>query len=302
MEYVMRNDLENYLQYIRAEAKSPCTLIAYERDLRQFESYLQRFFEGGEVRSDGIDVQMIRDWLRWLHDGKVGNRSLARKIAALNSFFRYLKLSGRVSKNPMDSIKRPKFEKKLPHYFTEKEIRALLAAPGRESLIGVRDCAILELLYSSGLRISELAELRLNDIDLNRGLMRVVGKGSKERIVPVGSQAVSAIRDYLPARAKLRTEESSERLFLTKSGKDFDQRQLTNILDKYFRRIALQKGFSPHTLRHSFATHLLARGADLRAVQEMLGHANLQTTEIYTHVTLEDVKKAYKKGHPRGKD
>ncbi len=296
----MRKDLEDYLQYIRAEAKSPCTIIAYTRDLRQFGQYLERFFEGGQVRSAEINAQMVRDFLRHLHEAQVGNRSLARKIAALNSFFRYLKLTGRIGKNPLDRVKRPKFEKKLPRHFTEQEMLELLRLPDLESLYGLRNRAILELLYSSGLRISELADLQLNDIDLHRGMLRVIGKGGKERLVPVGKQALAAIQGYLPVRAKLRTDESSERLFLTKSGKDFDQRQLTNILSRYFLQIARQKGFSPHTLRHSFATHMLARGADLRAVQSMLGHANLSTTEVYTHVTLDDVKKAYRKGHPRG--
>ncbi|NLA44618.1 MAG: tyrosine-type recombinase/integrase, partial [Candidatus Cloacimonetes bacterium] len=166
----------------------------------------------------------------------------------------------------------------------------------------VRNRAILELLYSSGLRISELADLELNDIDLKRALVRVKGKGNKERIVPIGKPAIEAIEAYLPVRDKLKQEYSSHKLFLTKSGKDFDHRQLFKILHHYFQIIARQKGYSPHTIRHSFATHLLSRGADLRALQEMLGHSNLETTAIYTHLTLDDIKKAYLKGHPRGKE
>ncbi|MFO8144850.1 MAG: tyrosine recombinase [Candidatus Syntrophosphaera sp.] len=298
----MRNEMENYFKYLRAEARSAFTILAYKRDLEQFYNFIAKFFEDGEASCQEISILMIRDWLRWLHDKPVSNRTLARKSAALNSFFKYLKLTGAVEKNPMDKIKRPKFEKKLPHYFTEEEMITLLRIPDQGSIFGVRNRAILELLYSSGLRISELAQLRIDDIDLKRGMVRVIGKGNKERIVPVGKEAIQAIRDYLPVREKLKQEYSSNRLFFTKSGRDFTDFQLYTILNKYFRLVAEQKGYSPHTLRHSFATHMLNRGADLRAVQEMLGHANLSTTETYTHVTLEDVKKAYKKGHPRGRE
>jgi tyrosine recombinase XerC len=302
MVNVMQNDIENFMQYIQAEGKSPCTILAYSSDLRQLALYLQRFFPDGEVVSDGISVLMIRDFLREMHENNVGNRSLSRKTAALQSFFAWLKRSGKIAKNPMDKIKRPKFEKKLPHFFSEEEMLRLLRVPDLDSKFGVRNRAMLELLYSSGLRLSELANLQMKDIDLKRGLVRVIGKGNKERLVPVGSEAIHAIQNYLPVRDLLKTDQSSKRLFLTKTGKDFDHYQLDSILTRYFRLIAQQKGYSPHTLRHSFATHMLSRGADLRAVQEMLGHVNLSTTEIYTHVTLEDIKKAYKKGHPRGQD
>ncbi len=298
----MQKDIENYLQYIQAEGKSPCTITAYNTDLQQLSGFLQKYFEDGDVHSESVSVLMIRDYLRWLHDEGVGNRSLARKAAALQSFFAYLKLTRRIDKNPMNKVKRPKFEKKLPRFFTEEEMVRLLRVPDSDSIYGVRNRAILELLYSSGLRLSELAEAQTNDLDLKKGIIRVIGKGNKERLVPVGKDALNAILDYLPIREKLRGEQSSSKLFLTKTGKDFDHRQLYTILDQYFRLIAQQKGYSPHTLRHSFATHLLSRGADLRAVQEMLGHANLSTTEMYTHVTLEDVKQAYRKGHPRGND
>ena len=298
----MQKAIADYLQYIRGEAKAPRTIVAYESDLEQFHTFLQRFFPHAQVQVGQISPLMIRDFMRWMHESGVGNRSLSRKTAALNSFFRFLKLTGVTDKNPMDRIKRPKYEKKLPLFFSEEEVAQLLKIPDTADKFGLRNRAILELLYSSGLRLSELADLQLSDIDLKRGLLRVIGKGNKERMVPVGEPAIQAIREYLPARAELQTPRSSNKLFLTRSGKDFDHRQLYTILDKYFAVIAQKKGYSPHTLRHSFATHLLARGADLRAVQEMLGHANLETTATYTHVTLDDVKKAYHKGHPRGKE
>ena len=298
----MTQEQELYQQYIHGEGKSPRTITAYMKDLSQFYNFVERYFEDGNIQLDQISPQMIRDWFLHLHKQQVGNRSLARKAAALQSFFSWLKLTHRISKNPMDKIKRPKFEKGLPHYFTEEEMLNLLNLPDQSNIFGVRNRAILELLYSSGLRISELADLQLNDIDLKRGLVRVKGKGNKERIIPVGKSAIEAIESYLPVRDNLKQEYSSNKLFLTKSGKDFDHRQLYKILHHYFQLIARQKGYSPHTIRHSFATHLLARGADLRALQEMLGHSNLETTAIYTHLTLDDIKKAYHKGHPRGKE
>lgn len=297
----MLKNLDSYQKFLQVESKSNCTVTAYMSDLNQFLEYVTRFFPG-EIAVEELSVQMVRDWMREMHDNRLGNRSLARKTAALNSFFRYLKLTGEISQNPMDKIKRPKFEKALPHFFTEEEMLTLLRIPDQESIFGVRNRAILELLYSSGMRISELAGLRLCDMNLKRGLVKVWGKGGKERMVPLGTEAVSAIQNWLPLREKLLQEGSSDKLFLTRSGKDFDGRQLYTILGQYFRLVAQRKGYSPHTLRHSFATHMLARGADLRAIQEMLGHSELDTTAIYTHVTLEDLKKAYHKGHPRGKE
>ncbi len=298
----MQTEIENYCRQLKLEGKSALTIRAYRLDLEQFHGFLKQFFESGEVPVSAIGVLNIRDFLRWLHDKPDCNRSLARKTAALQGFFLYLKLNDRITTNPMDKIKRPKFEKKLPQFFTEAEIEQLLSIPDQEDKLGIRNRAILELLYSSGLRISELAGLILSDLDLKRGLVRVVGKGNKERIVPVGASALNAIKNYLPVREELRKAESSNKLFLTRTGKDFDGKQLDIVLARYIQLVAQRRGYSAHTLRHSFATHMLARGADLRAIQEMLGHSELSTTEIYTHVTLEDLKKAYHKGHPRGKE
>ena len=178
----------------------------------------------------------------------------------------------------------------------------LLQIPETDNVFGIRNKAMLELLYSSGLRAAELASLRMQDVELKRGLVKVTGKGNKQRIVPVGQKAVDAIRNYLAVREELRSEHSGDVLFLSKSGRALDSRQIYRLLQAYIRLVANDKGFSPHTLRHSFATHLLAGGADLRAIQEMLGHSNLSTTEVYTHVTMEEVMKQYQKAHPRAKD
>ena len=200
----------------------------------------------------------------------------------------------------MEKLKRPKYEKPLPKVFTEEEVRNLLAIPDCSSRFGIRNRAILETLYSSGLRLMELAGIKLSDLDLNKALLRITGKGNKQRIVPVGSQALKAIREYLKVRPDFTSENSPNNLFLTRSGKAFNSKQLDIILRAYFELIAQAKGYTPHTLRHSFATHMLSRGADLRAIQELLGHSQLSTTQVYTHVSLEDIKEAYKKGHPRG--
>lgn len=298
----MEKYIADFCNYLALEGKSPRTITAYKLDLEQFHSFIQRFFENGEVDIKGITVLNIRDFFRFLNEKPDCNRSLARKSAALNSFFRYCKRSGFIQNNPMEKIKRPKYEVPLPKCFTEEEVRTLLSIPDTDSPFGIRNKAILETLYSSGLRISELAGIRLQDIDLKRGLIRVTGKGNKQRIVPLGSYAIEAINNYLKVRPQFMRENNPDLLFLTKSGKAFDTKQLDIILKRYFELVAKAKGYSPHSLRHSFATHLLSRGADLRAIQELLGHSLLSTTETYTHISLEDIKEAYKKGHPRSKE
>lgn len=295
----MEADIRKFEEDLKLQGKSTHTITAYGSDLRQLSDYL--FALSGEQDPDPthISVQQIRDFLRWLHERPDGNRSLARKIAALNGFFLYLKRLDRLADNPMDKIKRPRYSRDLPKFFTEDEIELLLSVPDTSDKYGLRNRAILELLYSSGLRISELAGIRMQDLDLSRKLVRVLGKGDKERIVPVGSRAMEAIHAYLNVREELISEHSSGHLFLSKSGRPLDGDQLGILLGRYIRLIATEKGYSIHTLRHSFATHLLSRGADLRAIQALLGHANLSTTQVYTHVTLEDVKKAYSIAHPR---
>jgi len=297
----MNKLIERHAQTLRLEGKSDRTISSYRLDLEQFCNFVAQFWENGQIKVGEIIPLQIRDWLRQLHDKPDCNRSLARKMASLQSFFQYCKRQGIVDSNPLDKMKRPKFEKKLPHFFTEEEMEVLLRIPDTADKYGIRNRAILELIYSSGLRISEVAALRIIDIDTKRRLIKVTGKGNKERIVPVGSKAIQAIRDYLDIREDFTPTPDEMHLFVTRSGLPFNFKQLNIILQRYIGLVAQQKGYSPHTLRHSFATHLLKRGADLRAIQEMLGHSNLSTTEIYTHVTFEDIKSAYKKGHPRSK-
>lgn len=293
----MQEWIDKHRQHLALEGKSPRTMDGYQLDLQQFKRFLDTAF--GLVEPAKISALHIRAFLQMLSEQPDCNRTLGRKIAALGSWFKFLKLQGEVSDNPMKKIRRPKFEKKLPKVFSEEEISLLLRIPDTASIFGIRNLAIMEMLYSCGLRLMELANLRLEDIDYSRKIIRVIGKGSKERRIPLGSKAMEALLDYLKVRPQMLREHSSNRVFLTRNGKDFDTAQLNIILMRYIDLIAREKGYSPHTIRHSFATHLLSRGASLRAIQELLGHAELSTTEIYTHVSLEDIKDAYEKGHPR---
>lgn len=293
----MRKWIEKHRDHLALQGKSPLTQEAYALDLHQFMDFLESHYQLKNIHE--IEVMHIRAFLRYLSDKKDSNRTLARKIASLSSLFSFLMLHEVIKTNPMLRIKRPKYEKKLPRFFTEEEMEALLRTPDTSSPFGMRNRAILELLYSCGLRLMELAGLSLKDIDHKRKLIRVMGKGNKERIIPVGAPAMNALKEYLNIRGIFMTDGSSDKVFLTKSGKDFDPDQLKVILKRYIDLVARSKGFSPHTIRHSFATHLLNRGADLREIQELMGHSQLSSTEIYTHLSLEDIKEAYEKAHPR---
>lgn len=294
----MQKVFQDYLAYLKLQGKSPNTILAYGGDLSQFYDFLLPLFGGKEPGMEDVSVAHIRNFMNFLHIHKDSNRSLARKVAALKSFFYYCKLQELIKISPMQKIKTPKYEKELPKFFSAAEMELLLNIPDQNTEVGIRNRAILELIYSSGLRISEVCGLRLQDVDLKRGLLKVLGKGNKERIVPFGSEALQSLQNYLKVRQYFDPTHSHNLLFLTYRGKAFDGNQLNTILQRYINLIARQKGFSPHTIRHSFATHMLSRGADLRAIQEMLGHSNLSTTEIYTHVSLEDIKTAYHKAHP----
>ncbi|MBU1862141.1 MAG: tyrosine recombinase XerC, partial [Candidatus Omnitrophica bacterium] len=214
------------------------------------------------------------------------------------SFFKFLNRENVISSNPAVSVSTPKRERKLPLFLDQAEVVSLLDAPAGDSEIERRDKAIMELLYSSGIRVSELQDINTEDIDFFGGLLKVRGKGKKERIVPFGSMAVKAIEQYLEKREVQQTG-NKHALFLNKSGTRLTDRSIRRVILKYAQRIALKKRVSPHTLRHSFATHLLDRGADLRSVQELLGHENLSTTQIYTHITTKRLKEVYDQAHPR---
>ncbi|MCK4957645.1 MAG: tyrosine recombinase [Candidatus Cloacimonetes bacterium] len=296
----MKKEIAQFIQLQSSKGLSPLTITAYRKDLLQLENFLQKYFEG-EIIIDEISRIYLRDFMRELSITGRKNRTLARKAIVFKNFFEYCLKSGFASKNPAINLKIPKYEKKLPKHFTKIEMEELLNIPDLTTKFGIRNKAILELIYSCGMRISEVANCQLKQVDLPNKIIKIIGKGRKERLVPIGKFAVRAIVKYLKYRPQFVSEYSDESLFLSKSGRALSSDELRAILDRYIRLVAKTKGYSPHSIRHSFATHLLANGADLRAVQEMLGHTNLSTTELYTHLSLTDLMDAYKQAHPRSK-
>lgn len=281
--------IEKFIRYLEIEKNySGHTILNYKLDLGDFKKFL------GESQVENTDYLVLRRYLAILKEKNLGARSVARHLSVLRSFFKFLTREGYIKANPIASVSSPKLEKRLPSFLTEEEISRLIEASIPENEAGLRDRAILETFYSTGIRIHELANLNTDDIDCIGCIVKVRGKGKKERIVPIGDKAVTAIRAYLDKRKK-----KAPAVFLNKNGSRLTTRGIRNIVKKYINISGIKQGVSPHTLRHSFATHLLNRGADLRSVQELLGHANLSTTQIYTHLTTEKLKSVYDKAHPR---
>ena len=289
--------LERFLKYLKGEKNvSAHTLSAYSHDLRGFFSFISG------ARLEEVDLAILRKYLAHLRENELSKRTVARRVASLRTFFKFLMREGYLNKNPMATLRNPKLDKKLPMVLDEGQAARLLEAP-EDDATGCRDRAILETLYSSGLRVSELVGLDLAHVDFIGGVCRVMGKGSKERLCPLGDRALRSIRKYLEFKAPSKIKWNSKALFLNhspnKKGSRLTARSVCRIFHKYIEKTSRLDGVSPHSLRHSFATHLLNRGADLRAVQELLGHANLSTTQIYTHVSTARLKEAYEKAHPR---
>lgn len=286
---------QNFLQFLKTEkGYSEHTLKNYAIDLREFFGFL------GAKTLEAVTYLEVRAYLAVLKDKNFSKSSMARKLASIRSCFKYLAREKVIQHNPAAGIQTPKRDKKLPDFLNQEEMANLLEAPSSESWEEKRDKAILEMLYSSGLRVSELVGLNHNSVDLSGGLLRVRGKGKKERIVPVGRVAIQAMKNYLAIKPPRDAGDSLEKpVFKNRLGGRLTDRSIRRMILKYTRRIALAKDVSPHMLRHSFATHMLDRGADLRSVQELLGHENLSTTQIYTHVTTKRLKEAYAAAHPR---
>lgn len=291
---LVKRYIEKFLRYLKYERNaSPYTLICYRSDLE----YFQRF--AGEVSIERVDLLTLR---RFLADLKIKNLrkiTMARKLSSLRSFFKFLCREGYLKRNPAVSLRTPKQEKRLPKVLGVEEVVQLLEGVSSGSLLALRDRAILETLYSAGLRVSELTQLDISHIDSIGGVVKVLGKGRRERLSPVGEEALRAIHTYLEKRKEKNYLRNSQILFVNKNGGRLTPRSVRRVLDRAIRKTTLAHRISPHTLRHSFATHLLDRGADLRSVQELLGHQHLSTTQIYTHVTAERLKKIYDKAHPR---
>ncbi|MBU0687431.1 MAG: site-specific tyrosine recombinase XerD [Candidatus Margulisbacteria bacterium] len=291
----MQRLIDEFISYLTVEkGGSKHTLTSYKKDLAQFT----KFFKDKVVEE--ISRTDLSHYVSQL-SSKFSITSVARKISSMKSFFHFLMREGRIKKDPSSEIKLPKLPKRLPKALTFGEIFKLLAGGDKpKSHLWPRDLAILELLYATGLRASEIVSLNIPDVNLDVCFVKCTGKGEKERIVPVGKKAVAAIKDYLKnLRSKMTKNEKERALFLDKNGHRLSRQGLFNLVKKYTREAGITRHTSPHTLRHTFATHLLERGADLRTVQEMLGHANISTTQIYTSVSRERLKKIYSQAHPR---
>jgi integrase/recombinase XerC len=290
--------VDRFLDDLRARNLSAHTIDAYRRDLTQFERFLRDLTRDEPPAAGDLDARAIRRFVAALSASRLAKRSIQRKLAAVKSFARFLVADGRLRADPTLGLAGPKAEKRLPSFLRKKEIDLLFAEPAAPAEADLRDRAILELLYGTGIRLSELTGLKKEQVDLAGGLVRVLGKGNKERVVPVGRAAVEALRAYLSARGGSLRERGTP-LFTNARGAALSGRTVQRIVTRRLRQVSEARHLSPHVLRHTFATHLLNAGADLRAVQELLGHASLSSTQIYTHVTTERLKEVYRKSHPR---
>ena len=291
----MEQYVQRFLLYLRAERNaSPHTIRAYQHDLQAYLAFLKTKYP--RLAPERHHRLVIRDYLSSLHERNLQRATLLRAIAVLRAFYKFLMEEGIAPQTPFVGLPMPKREKRLPKFLPEDEMNRLLALPAQSRRPrAARDAALLELLYSSGLRIQEACGLNAGDIDLWSGMVRVFGKGGKERMVPVGETALKSIHAYLATEKVNR----SRPLFLNHHGGRLSERGARLVVARWVRQAALSRNVSPHTFRHSFATHLLSRGCDLRAVQEMLGHKNLVTTQAYTHVSAEHLREQYRKAHPR---
>ena len=290
--------IDEFLSYIKVERQlSANTLDAYARDLRKFSQFIE---SRGVERPDTISQTDVAEFMVTLHEDGLSSRSVARHLVSLRSWTKFLMRERRMQADPVAPITSPKLWRKLPEYLTHEDVEALLAAPNQSSAQGLRDAAMLELLYSTGLRISELILIEMNDLNLDLGYLRTHGKGSKERLVPMGRPAQTILRRYIQeSRPQYSRGLPSDFVFLSREGEPMTRQAFWKIIKKYALSAGIRANISPHKLRHSFATHLLERGANLRAVQLMLGHADIATTQIYTHVTNDRLKEIHDDFHPR---
>jgi integrase/recombinase XerC len=294
-----RHALEAFIAHLRDErGLSHHTVAAYERDVTQFFTFAAR---AGQGDPEAVDPRLLRRFLASLRTRGMTGATLRRKAAALRSCFRYLERRGLVSADPAADLGSPKVARRLPVVLKERDVERLLAAAGADAdPVGLRDLAVIELLYATGMRVGELCGLRLPDLDLATATVRVMGKGAKERLLPFGEPAATALTAWLrDGRPAMAAAASQDALFLNRRARPLSQRDARGLLARHRTAAGVPTGTSPHTLRHSFATHLLEGGADLRAVQELLGHAALTTTQTYTHVSKERLRRVYEQAHPR---
>lgn len=285
--------IEKFLDYLKIERDASVhTRRNYRKDLELLRGFL------GDRPWEGVDLLALRQFVADQRGKELSKATVARRVATIHSFFRFLHREGHLSSNPSLGLIRPKQDRKLPAFLSVEQAVRLVEAPQGDAFPASRDRAILETLYSTGLRVGELVSLKIGDVDLVGGSLRVIGKGRKERLIPVGSFSVQAIRRYLKTLS-LEQSHPDQPLFQNRLHGRLTDRSVRRILQRYLHQVGGALKISPHALRHSFATHLLDRGADLRAVQELLGHSSLATTQVYTHVTTERLKKVYESAHPR---
>ncbi|MEW4452926.1 tyrosine recombinase XerC [Bremerella sp. JC817] len=299
----LRTVIDSFLRYLQVERNaSDLTIKSYGEDLDALAGYLEESF-ALEPSPDEITTLDLRGYVSAVTEAGYSGSTVARRLASMRSFFKFAQRQQLVDKNPAKPLRNPRKSQKLPHFLTTTEIGTLLNAPSRADAAGIRDRAMLETTYSAGLRVSELVGINENDLDMHDGLVRVRGKGRKERLAPLGSYALDAISNWMNIRRlSPKSEKLTERpIFLNKFGNRITTRSVGRMLEKYLKETGLDLRTSPHTLRHSFATHLLDAGADIRSVQELLGHKSLVTTQIYTHLSTATLKGVYEKAHPRAK-
>lgn len=298
----MDQALADFLRHLGLEKNSSAhTVKSYREDLTQAVAYFKdKLGNSGDVSASRVTTRHVRGYVAWLTEQGYAKTTVARRLAAVRSWFRYLCRQGVVSTNPCDGVRGPRQDRKLPHFLTGEQVEQLLAAPQGDEPLDWRDRAIFETLYSAGLRVAELVGLNLEDLDLDERILTVRGKGRRERLAMLGAPAVDALRRWLAVRESLiPANQAQPAVFLNHRGGRLTTRSVGRILERYLKEVGLDPRTSPHTLRHSFATHLLDAGADIRGVQELLGHRNLTTTQIYTHVSTQRLQDSYQKAHPR---
>lgn len=295
----MSEEIIKFIEELEFEKNySNFTITNYEKDLYLFLEYLN---ENNIKRYNDVEYQNIRLYINYLYDLNYNNKTISRHISTLRSFFKYLKIKNIINENPMLLISNPKLDKKLPKYLNYEDTEKLLSAFDKNNIIGIRNSLILEMLYSTGIRVSELTNIKFNDISMNARSIKITGKGNKQRIVYFGSKCYELINLYLKTSYSILNIYNIDYLILSKTGKKINDREVRSIIDDAASIAGINMKISPHVLRHTYATHMLDGGSDLRSVQELLGHSNLSTTQIYTHLTNEKIRSVYLNTHPRAK-
>jgi len=297
----MKKILKEYREYLKARKLNDISIKAYSREVNELLHFVDNSCDVQKKSIFEIDKKFLLVFFRKFSLKKLSNRSIAHKMVVIKDFFEYLKKNANITCNPAEELKIPKFNKKISSFFTQEQMTNLMEIPTQDNKFGIRNRAILELMYSCGLRVSEIVCFEQEQIDFRGKFIKIFGRGAYNRFIPIGSSAIKSIKDYLKIRDQFASKEKQKNLFLSKSGRALDTDQIRQILARYIALVSKNSSYSPSTIRHSFATHLLNRGADPKSVSVMLGHSNLANLEGQKSFTPEEIKKIYKKTHPRGK-